>query len=202
MVFKHNPLPFHKNAMPAAEASMAAHAQGKFWEMEKKLFENQRALERADLERYAQEIHLDMNRFKADLDGHRHQRQIEADQRLSQQLGARGTPAFFINGRNVRGALPYEEFKRVIDEEIGRAERVLKTGVPRSRLYAELTKGGRTSAAPPDPSKAPGRGGDAAKQPPRRREDPAAVYKVPIDGAPVRGPATALVTIVEFTDFQ
>ena len=180
---------------------MAADAQGKFFEMEKKLFDNQRALERADLERYAQELHLDMNRFKADLDGHTHQRQIEADQRLATQLGARGTPAFFINGRNIRGALPYEEFKRVIDEEIGRANRVLKTGVPRSRIYAELTKGGRTTAAPPDPTKAPG-GADAAKQPPRQREDPTAVYKVPIDGAPVRGPATALVTLVEFTDFQ
>lgn len=179
---------------------MAADAQGKFWEMEKKLFENQRALERADLERYAQELHLDMNRFKADLDGHTHQRRIEADQRLSQQLGARGTPAFFINGRNIRGALPYEEFKRVIDEEITRANRVIATGVPRSRLYAELTKGGRTSAAPPDPTKARA-GADQAKQP-RQREDPTAVYRVPIDGAPVKGPPTALVTIVEFTDFQ
>jgi protein-disulfide isomerase len=197
VVFKHNPLPFHKNAMPAAEAAMAADAQGKFWEMEKKLFENQRALERADLERYAQELHLDVNRFKADLDGHTHQRRIEADQRLAQQIGARGTPAFFINGRNVRGALPYEEFKRVIDEEITRADRVLKTGVPRSRLYAELTKDGRTSAAPP--GKAPP---TAGQQPPRQREDPTAVYKVPIDGGLVKGPPTALVTIVEFTDFQ
>ena len=199
MVFKNNPLPFHKNAMPAAEAAMAADAQGKFWEMEKKLFENQRALERADLERYASELHLDMNRFKADLDGHTHQRRIEADQRLAQQLGARGTPAFFINGRNIRGALPYEEFKRVIDEEIGRADRVLKTGVPRSRLYAELTKDGRTSAAPP--SKSP-TSADQAKQAPRQREDPTAVYKVPIDGGLLKGPATALVTVVEFTDFQ
>ncbi len=199
IVFKHNPLPFHKNAMIAAEASMAADAQGKFWEMEKKLFENQRALERPQLDEYAKAVGLDMNRYRADMDGHAHQKRIEADQRLANSIGARGTPAFFINGRNVRGAVPYEEFKRIIDEEVARANRVLKTGIPRSRLYAELTKDGLTSA----PTKGPTKGGDPSKRPePRRREDPAAVYRLPIDGAPTKGPATALVTVVEFTDFQ
>lgn len=199
-VFKQNPLPMHQNAMIAAEAVLAAHAQGKFWPMHDKMFENQRALAREDLERYAQELGLDMARFRRSLDTHEFQREIQADSALAAQLGARGTPSFFINGRPLRGAQPFEGFKTVIDEEIQRAERLVKTGVPRARLYAELTKGGLTKAAPPsaagaqDPTKRP---------PPRPREDPNAVYKVAIaDTDPVEGPDTALVTIVEWTDFQ
>lgn len=195
-----NPLPMHQNAMPAAEAALAANAQGKFWEMHDKMFENQRALAREDLERYAQEIGLDMGRFRRSLDTHEFQRQIEASQALAAQLGARGTPSFFINGRPLRGAQPFEGFKTVIDEEIQRANRLVASGVPRARLYAELTKGGLTKAAPP--TKGAG-GPDAAKRPPRPREDPNAVYKVAVsDSDPTKGPDTALVTIVEWTDFQ
>ena len=194
-VFKQNPLPMHDNAMIAAEASLAANAQGKFWQMHDKMFENARALTRPDLERYAQEIGLDMERFKRSLDSHEFKREIEADQAIAAQLGARGTPSFFINGRPLRGAQPFEGFKTVIDEELQRANRLVSTGVPRARLYAELTK-----AAPP--TKAPG-GADAAKRPPRPREDPNAVYKVAVaNDEPTKGPATALVTIVEWTDFQ
>ena len=68
-VWKNYPLPFHNNAEPAAEAAMAAGAQGKFWEMHDKLFENQQALDRAEPEKYAQELGLNMAKFKADLDG-------------------------------------------------------------------------------------------------------------------------------------
>src|SRR6185295_5394226 len=67
-VWKNYPLPFHNNAEPAAEAAMAAGAQGKFWEMHDKLFENNTALERANLEKYAQDLGLNMAKFKADLD--------------------------------------------------------------------------------------------------------------------------------------
>ncbi|MHC4838975.1 MAG: DsbA family protein, partial [Planctomycetota bacterium] len=68
IVFKHNPLPFHKDAPLASEAALAAGEQGKFWEMHDKLFENQKKLKRADIDGYAQEIGLDMAKFKADLD--------------------------------------------------------------------------------------------------------------------------------------
>jgi DSBA-like thioredoxin domain-containing protein len=198
-VFKENPLPMHQFAMVAAEAAMAANAQGKFWQMHDKMFANQRALAREDLERYAQEIGLDVARFKRSLDTHEFQREIQADSALAAQLGARGTPSFFINGRPLRGAQPFEGFKTVIDEEVARAQRLVKTGVPRARLYAELTKGGLTKAAPPSAGAA-----DATKRPPPRpREDPNAVYKVALnEGDPQEGPDTALVTIVEWTDFQ
>jgi protein-disulfide isomerase len=199
-VFKQNPLPMHQNAMIAAEAALAANAQGKFWQMHDKMFENMRALTREDLERYAQEIGLDMARFRRSMDSHEFQREVEADMALAAQLGARGTPSFFVNGRPLRGAQPFEGFKTVIDEEIQRAERLAATGVPRARLYAELTKGGLTKAAAP--TKAGGADG-ASKRPPRPREDPNAVYKVLVrEDDPQKGPDTALVTIVEWTDFQ
>src|SRR5262249_16260857 len=79
IVWRNNPLPFHDHAMLAAEAAMAAHAQGRFWPMHVMLFQNQRALERADLERYAEQIGLDMARFRSDLDQHVHQATIRAD---------------------------------------------------------------------------------------------------------------------------
>ena len=68
MVWKNYPLPFHNNAEPAAQAAMAAHAQGKFWQMHDTLFANLQALDRAGLEKYAQEVGLNMAKFKADLD--------------------------------------------------------------------------------------------------------------------------------------
>ncbi len=79
VAFKHQPLPFHQNAKPAAAAALAAHEQGKFWEMHDKLFANQRALDRASLEKYAQELGLNMGKFKAALDSGKYKEQIEAD---------------------------------------------------------------------------------------------------------------------------
>jgi protein-disulfide isomerase len=118
VAFKNQPLPFHANAKPAAAAALAAHEQGKFWEMHDKLFANQRALDRASLEKYAQELGLNMGKFKAALDSGKYTQQIEADAAEGSRLGASGTPTFFINGRTLVGAQPLEAFKRVIDEEL------------------------------------------------------------------------------------
>jgi protein-disulfide isomerase len=200
IVWRNNPLPFHQNAGPAANAAMEAFAQkgnDGFWRMHDLLFANQRALTRPDLERYAEQIGLDMAKFRAALDNNAHNAKIQADQALAGQLGANGTPGFFINGRQLMGAQPIEAFKTIIDDEIQRAERLVRTGVPKSRVYAELTRNGRTSAAPPQQPA----GGDAP-QPPRRVPDPNAVYNVPVGDSPVRGPADALVTIVMFSDYQ
>lgn len=98
---------------------MAANEQGKFWEMDKKLYDNRKALKRADLEKYAGEVGLNMGKFKSALDSHKYKAHIEGDQKQAASLGARGTPSFFVNGRLVRGARPYEDFKKIIDEELG-----------------------------------------------------------------------------------
>jgi protein-disulfide isomerase len=99
---------------------MAANAQGKFWEMHDKMFANQSALDRPSLERYAQEIGLDMSRFRSDLDAERYKDSIAEDSRLGDSVGANGTPTLFINGRMVVGAQPFESFKQIIDDELAK----------------------------------------------------------------------------------
>ena len=147
--FRHNPLPFHNNAMIASLAGEAAREQGKFWEMHDKMFANQQALERANLEKYAEEIGLNMGKFKAALDAEKGKDRIKRDMDDAAKFGARGTPNFFINGRNLRGAQPIEAFKATIDEEIKKADAKLASGTPRGQLYAALTKEGLDKAAPP-----------------------------------------------------
>ena len=133
-MFKHNPLGFHQRAMPAANASMCANEQGKFWEMHDEIFANNRALEDANLESYAQKVGLDMGRFKACYSANKFKADIEADQRTSMTLGARGTPAFFINGRFLSGAQPLPAFTRIIDEELDKAK---KSGGAKGSYYEE-----------------------------------------------------------------
>ena len=85
--FRHNPLPHHPQAALAAEAALAAGGQNKFWDMHDKLFENMRSLDRADLERYAQELGLDMARFKQALDSHAYQIRVDLDRELAAKIG-------------------------------------------------------------------------------------------------------------------
>lgn len=99
VVFFNYPLSGHPHAMPAARAAVAAGNQGKFWEMHDMLFEHQRALEDEDLDRYAQQIGLDMERFHADLRSPETQRRIEADREVGRNVGVQGTPTIFVNGR-------------------------------------------------------------------------------------------------------
>lgn len=116
-IFKHNPLDFHKDAPLAHEASMAAGAQGKFWEMHDLLFER-KTLAREALLGMAKELGLDMARFTKDLDSHRFRPTLLADQREGSELGVDGTPTFFVNGKQVVGAVPIDHFRKVIDAEL------------------------------------------------------------------------------------
>ncbi|MSP60146.1 MAG: thioredoxin [Myxococcales bacterium] len=188
IVWKNNPLPFHDNATPAAEASLAAHEQQKFWPMHDLLFKNQQALDRPSLEKYAAELGLNAGKFKAALDSHKFKASIEADMALAAQVGARGTPSFMINGKPLRGAQPFPAFKAAIDAALVDAEAALKRGVKPADLYNELTKGGLEKAAAP--AAPPGQPSDAV------------VYKALVGDAPVKGAKNAKVTIVEFSDFQ
>jgi protein-disulfide isomerase len=122
MVWKNFPLSFHVNAGPAAQAALAAAAQGKFWEMHDKLFANSDALERPRLEAYAKELKLDLPRFRADLDAGVHKARIDADTAQGQALGLTGTPTVFINGHKIAGAYPWEMFKKVADAELAKAK--------------------------------------------------------------------------------
>jgi len=187
VVFRNQPLPFHNNAKIAAEAGLAANEQGKFWLMHDKMFANQQALDRASLERYAQEIGLDVGKFKAALDSGKFTKRVEEDSAAGMAVGANGTPTFFINGREFVGAQPFEAFKNVIDEEIKKADAMLARGVKATDLYAEFQKEAG-KAPPPAAAGAP----EAAK----------VVTDLKIDGSPAKGPKNAPVTIVAFSDFQ
>jgi protein-disulfide isomerase len=193
--FRHNPLPFHPKAPLAAEAAVAADQQGKFWQMHDKMFANQQNIERADLEKYAGEIGLDMTKFKQALDSGSGKGRVQQDVALATQIGVQGTPNFYLNGRNIQGAQPYEEFKKVIDEEIKNADKKLKSGTPIGQLYASFMAGAKTGPSAP-----------AANAPnPNAPKPPAAgaeVYKVAVADAATKGGKQPKVTIIEFSDFQ
>ncbi len=195
IVWRNNPLSFHNNAAPAAAVAMEAYAQGgndKFWEVHDTLFANQKALGRPELEGYAEKAGLDSAKVKKALDEGTHKKAIDADQAMATELGARGTPYFFVNGRQLRGAQPFAAFQKVIDEELATAETLLKQGVKKEQIYATVTKSGLTKAAAPKP-----------QAPKAGQPDPKAVYKVPLKGnEPQKGPNDALVTIVEISDFE
>ena len=119
IAFKHLPLSFHQNAQIAAEASMAANEQGKFWEFHDKLFENQRQLDRPSLEKYAQDLGLNVGQVQ----GGARLRQVQEAGRGGRRswpakIGATGTPTFFVNGKSVVGAQPFDAFKPLIDAEL------------------------------------------------------------------------------------
>ena len=118
LVYRHYPLPNHPNARPAAEASACAADQGKFWAYHDRLFTNRPKLDNADLKQHAVEIGLDAAKFNACLDGHTKKSKVDEDIRAAEEAGVNGTPAFFINGRSLSGAQPFEAFKRIIDEEL------------------------------------------------------------------------------------
>jgi len=120
LVFRHFPLSFHPNAQKAAEASACAADQGKFWPMHDKMFTNQQKLGVPDLKSFAKDLGLDQGKFDKCLDGGEKAAQVNADEKDGEQAGVNGTPAFFVNGIFLNGAVPYQQFKDAIDRELKR----------------------------------------------------------------------------------
>jgi protein-disulfide isomerase len=123
LVWKNHPLPFHNGARLAAQAALAAHEQGKFWEYHEALFAHQREIDRASLERYAEDLGLDMDKFRTAIDSERIEAQVAADSADASRLGVAGTPTFFVNGRRVIGARPLADFQSAVDEALERSAR-------------------------------------------------------------------------------
>jgi protein-disulfide isomerase len=117
-VYRNYPLASHPNARPAAEAAQCAAEQGQFWPYHDRLFADQSKLADEDLKQSAAALGLDATRFNACFDSHKYKARVEADMQAGNDAGVNGTPAFFINGRMLSGAQPFDEFKRVIDEEL------------------------------------------------------------------------------------
>jgi protein-disulfide isomerase len=118
VVFKHLPLSIHAKAPAAHAASVAAQNQGKFWEMHDKIFENQRNLSEENYDKWAAELGLDVAKFKADRQAEETKKRVARDVSEAGALGVTGTPAFFINGKFMSGAQPFDAFKAKIDAEL------------------------------------------------------------------------------------
>jgi protein-disulfide isomerase len=118
LVFRQFPLNIHANAQKAAEASLCAQEQGKFWEMHDVMFKEQRSLGADQLKEKAARLGLDAAAFNECLDSSQFAEAVAADLEAGGRLGVTGTPALFINGRFLSGAQPFNEIAKVIDEEL------------------------------------------------------------------------------------
>jgi protein-disulfide isomerase len=114
-VYKFTPLSIHTHSDAAARAAIAAQAQGKFWEMHHLLFANGQHLEQSDLEGYAKAVGLDLDRFRADMQSSAATQRLDADRKLGDDLGVKGTPTLFIDGRQYDSKIDLDQW---LDQEI------------------------------------------------------------------------------------
>ena len=125
IVFRQFPLSrIHSNAQKAAEASLCAEEQGKFWQLHDAMFQDQRNLGLASVKEKAATVGLDIDSFNTCLDSNRYADAVAADLAAGSELGVTGTPAVFINGIFLSGAQPFEEFSKIIDAELSRNGKV------------------------------------------------------------------------------
>lgn len=192
IVWRHYPLPFHAFARPLAEAGVGVRELGgssAFFRYQREAFDPRAgAVDDDSPRRFAEAAGVNGDAIEAGLRDHRWAATVARDVELGQRLGVNGTPAFFANGVMFSGAQSLEKFKALIDGELERAKALLAEGTPRHSVYVAATRAGFKTPKKDEPL-----------------EEPApdlAVYKVPVGNSPTLGPATALVTIVEFSDFE
>jgi protein-disulfide isomerase len=193
MIWKNNPLPFHPNAKPAAEASQGVFALAgneAFWKFHDTAFKNQGALGDDSYAKWATEAGVkDAAAFKAGLASHKWADKVDKDLADGKATGVNGTPAFFVNGVFINGAQPFDNFKNAIDQELAKAQAKIAAGTAKSRVYVEMTRENKKNAPAPKEAEPP-------------KEDTTTVFRIPVAGSPVLGSGSALVTVVEFSDFQ
>ena len=129
LVYRHFPLPQHKNARIAAKVAEAAGSKGKFWQMHDMLFENQKIWSeqvdpRGIIVDYAKSFSLDVQKFEEDLDSKEVSDKIENDLKSGESLGINATPTFYLNGKKLRNVASYEELKKMIEDEINKLEKI------------------------------------------------------------------------------
>ena len=194
IVWKNYPLAFHDHAKPAAEVAAGVFAtagNAAFWQFQQIAFDAQRDLGDDFLLRYAATAGANPQAIEAGLKNHTWAARVARDEALGKDLGVEGTPGFFINGVIFTGAQPFEKFKEEIDKELAQAKELHAKGTPREAIYATASAANFKKPSPSAP--------EADDEP--EKEDKT-VYRVPVGTSPVKGSADALVTIVEFSDFQ
>lgn len=191
VVFKHNPLPFHRGAKPAAQAARAVQelrGSAAFFEFVRLAFEGQRNLERENLLAWAAQVGAPRDAVATLMDAASTRARVEKDMALAAALGARGTPAYFINGVLVAGAQPLESFVAVVDAELAETRALLASGTPARDVAVVRTNENFVSPELPE------RGAPAPED--------TTVWRVPVGKSAVQGTADALVTLVVFDDLQ
>ncbi len=195
IVWKNNPLPFHKNARPTAEAAATVFALGgsdAFWKFHASAFANQQALSDENSEKWAKEAGVDVAKFKAAYAAKKYAAKVDDDMAVSKKIGATGTPAFRINGVTLSGAQPVDKFAEVIDAQLAEAKKLVASGTKPADVYVTLTNKNQV-AAPAQPN----------KPAPDAEEEDKGVWRVLVqDDDPIRGPKDALVTMIIFSDYQ
>ena len=194
IVWKNSPLDFHDEAHPTAEAAAAVFAAAGndgFWKFHAAAFRGQEDLGVENSVNWASEAGVpDASGLRSALMMHRWAPAVDADLAEGQKLGVRGTPTFFVNGIAVVGAQPLEAFQALVDQQVKAARAKLAAGTPPGRLYAELSRDNRAAAQKG--------GADEVED----GGDTKTVFKVPLGASPARGSPAALVTIVEFADYE
>jgi len=205
--YHHYPLSFHKYAETSAIASLAAQKQGKFWEMVEKLYADTKKQDAATVEKYAQELGLDLEQFKTDIASEALLKDVRMDMKVGGMLGVSGTPTMFLNGTKMN-ARDLEGFKKEIDAELAAVDKLVEKGdsvgdARKKRMlaatngsayleYAWERKEVEVDLTPPKKA-----------EPPKPKPVDKTVYNAVVNpGDPVKGPLYAPVTIVECSDFQ
>lgn len=122
-VFRDFPLSFHKEAKNASLAANCAHEQGKYWEFNHELWENQQALSTEKYTEIAKKIALNLDKYNQCYTSRKFDKEIDKDQNDGIDVGVSGTPAYFINGKFLSGAQPFESFREIIDEELAKIKK-------------------------------------------------------------------------------
>jgi len=117
IVYKHFPLSFHKQALPAALASLAAAEQGRFWEYHDELFLNQNSLSSEKCIEIAQKLGLDLKKFSLDIMRPSLRKKVDEDVADAKKAGVDGTPAIFVNGRQLK-VRDFPSLSKLIDAEL------------------------------------------------------------------------------------
>ena len=194
IVMKNDPLSFHPQAKLAAQVGAAVYqlnGADAFWRYHDMAFRRQEMMAPQTIRAWAISAGADAAVLEKGLEQGTWVPKVKRDQELAQRLGVTGTPMSYVNGVEVPGAQPFEKWRDVIDTLIVDARGFAAEGVPRDQIYARTVKKGFE-----EPKPLGGRDDDEDEKP------DTATWRVPVAGSPVRGKADALVTIVEFSDFQ